>query len=93
MLKYMKFFNFEMRETETALQFSERVATDFGFPNETFFPVEVAEIFGKARYSPHEITWEERKLMEAEVRKIDATMQSYTGRIRYLFYKYILAIV
>ena len=93
LLKYMRFFNFEMQETETAVQFTQRVAQNFGFPNETFFPLEIAETFGKARYSPHEISREERRLIEAAVRKIDATMRSYTGMGRYLVYKYILAVV
>ena len=93
LLKYMKFFNFEMRETETVVQFTERVAMNFGFPNETFFPREIADTFGRARYSQHPISREERRLMETAVHKIDATMQSYTGKIRYLVYKYILAIV
>jgi len=93
MLKYLNFFEFKTRKTETPLQFSQRVAEEFGFPNESFFPVEVAVIFGKARYGDSAISLEERRQIEDEAHHLAASIESYTGRVKYLFYKYILAIV
>jgi len=93
LLKYLKFFEFEARETETPLQFNHRVAEEFGFPSESFFPKKIAEIFGKARFGGNAVTLEERRQIEDEMHRLAASIESYTGRGRYLFYKYILAIV
>jgi len=91
LLKQLKFFEFEPKKTETPLQFTDRVAEEFGFPSHTFFPKEIADIFGKARYGDNAITPEDRRQIEGEMDRLAASIESYTGRGRYLFYKYILA--
>jgi len=91
LLKYMKFFNFGIDENETVSQFASRV--DKCFDNRAFSLKDIAEIFSKARYSKHTVSFEEREVMESAVKSLDAKMQSSVCKGKYFVYKYVLAVV
>ena len=89
-LRYMRYFGVTIRETETAAQFMMRAGEACPF---LASPLQIAAVYAKARYSPHTIGVKERVLMEVAVYQLDAKLRETLGRGRYLFYKYILAIV
>jgi len=93
LLKYMKFFNFEMEEAETAEQFAKRIGNRYKFEGETLIFADIAEIFSKARYSAHTVSLQERKIMENAVKTLDDRMQNIVGKRKHLVYKYILGAV
>jgi hypothetical protein len=92
-LSYLRIFNYQMRDGETAFRFMGRVC------NKTFLAnvdekrrlERTVEIYGKARYSDLEISREERILVENTVRGLDRRTKSYLGYPKYYFYRYILA--
>jgi transglutaminase-like putative cysteine protease len=92
-LSYLRVFNYQMRDGETAFRFVRRVC------NKTFLTnvdekrrlERTVEIYGKARYSDLEISREERILVENTVRGLDRRTKSYLGYLKYYFYRYILA--
>jgi hypothetical protein len=92
-LSYLRIFNYQMRDGETAFRFVRRVC------NKTFLTnvdekkrlERTVEIYGKARYSDLEISREERILVENTVRGLDRRTKSYLGYLKYYFYRYILA--
>jgi transglutaminase-like putative cysteine protease len=92
-LSYLEFFNYQMRDGETAFSFMRRVC------NKTFLAnVEekrrlerTVAIYGKARYSDLKISREERMWVEKTVRNLDSRTKSYLGYPKYYFYRYILA--
>ncbi|MCL2617011.1 MAG: DUF4129 domain-containing protein, partial [Defluviitaleaceae bacterium] len=92
-LRYLKFFKLEMDQHETALQFAHKVNQRTDFASRHLQMKEIAGIFSKARYSGHTISASERKDVERTLEYLDARMLGTAGRIRYLYYKYILAIV
>ena len=87
LLKYLKFFDFEMKKTETLFQFYERVS-DY-----LLLPSAVVEIYAKACYGNEPITPEERARMKRETQRLAVITQLCMGKWSLLFYKYVLAIL
>ena len=79
-LRIMKRSGAEIAETETAEQFFARVAG----------PPEVAAVFAKARYSPHEISREERRAVESAVWVQEEKLRTEIGRVRYWWCRYVM---
>ncbi|MCL2415381.1 MAG: transglutaminase domain-containing protein, partial [Defluviitaleaceae bacterium] len=92
-LKYMKAFDFELKDSETAMQFSERVGKRFGFEDGRIFMEDIAMIFSKAQFSGREITAEERRIMSDATANLNAHARDFYGLPKYLLYKYITSIV
>ncbi|MCL1996270.1 MAG: DUF3488 and transglutaminase-like domain-containing protein [Defluviitaleaceae bacterium] len=92
MLRYLKFFNYEKRDDETAMQFARRAGNfSFELKGQKFYMTDIATIFLKAKYSRHSITAEEREAIEAAVKSMDERVRGYISKRRYLFMKYISA--
>ncbi|MCL2853315.1 MAG: transglutaminase domain-containing protein [Defluviitaleaceae bacterium] len=92
-LKYLKFFKIEINDSETAIQFAGKIDSRVDFAHDQLHMNDVARIFSKARYSGHSITAQERETVERALRNLDTKMLSFTGKARYMYYKYILAVV
>lgn len=92
-LRYMRYFNFEINEYETASQFADRISKRIGFENDQIFMGDLARIFSRARYSYNDITLEERKIFENAIKTIDRRLQNYFGIFKYFLYKYIMAVL
>jgi transglutaminase-like putative cysteine protease len=91
-IKYLGFFNYEIKAGETANQFATRVNKYLIFASETLLLKDIAAIFSKANYSNHDISLAERKMVEDAAKNLDSYVKNYLGRRKYFFYKYILAI-
>ena len=92
-LRYLKFFKIEIGQGETAMQFADKIDNRTDFVHDQLYMKDVAHIFSKARYSGHVITSQEREVIDSAIRNLDAKMLTLTGKVRYLYYKYILAVV
>jgi len=92
-LRYLKFFKHEIGPSETAVQFARKIDSRSEFATDQLRMKDIAGIFSKARYSGHSVTPAEREAVERALAALDARMLAYSGRLRYLYYKYILAVV
>jgi transglutaminase-like putative cysteine protease len=92
-LLYLKLFNYQMKDGETAFRFMKRVCNKAFLTNadEKKQLEKTVEIYGKARYSDLEISREERMLVEKTVKNLDNRTKSHLGYPKYYFYRYILA--
>ena len=95
LLACLKFLGYERREEETASRFINRVSKEvYGVSLKKRHVLEESvEIFVKARYSEEDISREERMVVEQAVRSLDYMLKNYTGKARYFYYRYILAVV
>ena len=92
LLSYLRFLGFEIKDTETANQFTTRIRNSFSkldFEKEMLYSA--SEVFTKARYSKHDITDIECNTLEKIIYRLDLRMQLQLGRWRYFIYRYILA--
>ncbi|MCL2618494.1 MAG: DUF4129 domain-containing protein, partial [Defluviitaleaceae bacterium] len=92
-LRYFRFFNTEMAQGETAMQFAAKIDTSPRFDHDRLHMRDVASVFLKARYSGREVQDSEREVVERARNSLDARTRLYAGRLRYLYYKYILAVI
>ena len=92
LLSYLKFLGFEIKETETAIQFAERIQNYF---SQAEFEKELlkssAKVFAKARYSKQEISKVECAVLEKLIHRMDIRVQLQLGKWKYFIYRYILA--
>ena len=88
-VKYMRFFDYEIMPNETAKVFATRVSKRVGFENDKVFMLDIAEVFARARYSNMEINDADRDLLLSAEKSLNARLKRHIGRPRYLFYKYI----
>ena len=91
--KYLRFFKFDMEQGETAVQFAEKVDTNAGLWADKLYLKEAALIFSKACYSGQEVSQQELETIERIQYELDAKMRKTTGKARYIYYKYIMAVV
>jgi len=89
LLKYLKFFNYQIGDTETAMEFAKRLEKRFGFENEKLVMEDITNIFLKASYSNHDISDKEREILKNAVMTLDKRMQSYISRRKYVYYRYV----
>jgi hypothetical protein len=87
-IKYMKFFDYEIMHNETAKSFAERISKRIGFENDRIFMIDIAKIFTRARYSKKEIKDLEKKLLLEAEKSLNIRIKRYIGIPKYLFYKY-----
>jgi len=93
LLKYLKLFRFEMKKTETVFRFYDRIAEEPVLQNDLLFPRELVEIYAKAYYGDVGLSLKERIRMEEEVYRIAEVIQRQKGKRKYLFYKYVRAVI
>ena len=94
LLSYLKLLGFEIKDTETANQFTTRIRNSFSnldFEKEMLNSASV--VFTKARYSKHDITDIEFSALEKLIQRLDTRMRLQLGKWRYFIYRYILAIL
>ena len=95
LLTCLKFLGYERREEETASRFIGRVSKEvYSISLRQRFALEEAvNIFIRARYSEEDISREERMEVERVAGDLDEKLKIYTGKARYFYYRYILAVV
>ena len=95
LLTCLKFLGYERREEETASRFISRVSKEVYSISlkQRFALEEAADIFIKARYSEEDISREERVEVEKVAHELGEKLKTYTGKARYFYYRYILAVV
>ena len=91
LLRYLMLLGFELKETETALQFAHRIQ---GYYTKIEYERELLRLavaaFTKARYSTEELTEIEIEVLEKLIHRIDRRMRDDLGKWKYWFYRYIL---
>lgn len=91
LLRYLKFFKFEMQDSESAAQFVERIYPKFDAAGGKSRLLDCTQIFIKARYSQAPISPDEHKAITSFVQALDSGMRRTISRKRYWYYKYVLA--
>jgi transglutaminase-like putative cysteine protease len=92
-LRYMRFFRYEIETSETPFQFARRVGKRIGFENDTMYMTDIAKIFVNAAYSTENTTDAERKILENAMHTLDKRLFGYMGPRRYFVYKYLMGLV
>ena len=91
LLCYLKELGFEIDDSETSIQFANRIRDDFSvFSFEKDLLEKSAVVFAKARYGNQPISKEEYRPIEKLIRKLDRRLEDKFGKIKYLFYRHIL---
>jgi len=93
LLAYLKVFDHELREVETVSQFANRIGSrrNLGaLSSERDLLKQSVAIFIKARYSNQDISKEDCFPVEEIVRNMEHRTQLKLGKVKYLFYCYIL---
>lgn len=89
-IERLKFFGYEINDDETAQIFAQRVGKRFGFEESAIYLTDIALIYQKAMYSPHEITNEEKRIVKEALKTVETDVKKYTSKSKYYIYKYVL---
>lgn len=92
LLTYLKLLGFDIRETETVIQFATRIQRYYTrIEHERELLKSAVAVFTKARYSTQEITEADCEVLAKLIHRMDHRMRDDLGKGKYLFYRYILA--
>lgn len=91
LLAYLKLLGFEINENETVLQYAHRIDQFSVFHLDNELLKSSVDAFSKARFSQQEINKEDWACIEKLINRLDKRLKYRLGKIKYLFYRYILA--
>ncbi|NLK21118.1 MAG: transglutaminase domain-containing protein [Epulopiscium sp.] len=82
-LKIGKLLKYPMKDTETPLQYSDRMDKIFGDKT-------ITQLFIKARYSQYDLNEEEKKIMHLFYRKLLKDIKERKGKLKFFIFRYLL---